>query len=168
MTRARVAAHRGGALLWPENSLLAFRSALAERPVSSFSSASTSASPVARRRSSSASGTLASFSFAPTRSSTGARIASEQQGGVNANHQGDPAQDTGDFGDNYVGNLRLDYVLPSLEMEMLDGSGDTPFLVPRRNQHAEQRQRRARHAARFIPTTRNWRPKMRHASGIRR
>jgi glycerophosphoryl diester phosphodiesterase len=29
VTRARVAAHRGGALLWPENSLLAFRSALA-------------------------------------------------------------------------------------------------------------------------------------------
>ncbi|HZO17015.1 MAG TPA: endonuclease/exonuclease/phosphatase family protein [Polyangiaceae bacterium] len=64
--------------------------------------------------------THARVNTALTPSSTGARIASEQQGGVNANHQGDPSQDTGDFGDNYVGNLRLDYVLPSLEMEMLD------------------------------------------------
>jgi hypothetical protein len=55
-----------------------------------------------------------------TPSSAGAKVASQQQGGVNGQHQGNPAQDTSDFGDNYVGNLRLDYVLPSLEMEMLD------------------------------------------------
>jgi hypothetical protein len=53
------------------------------------------------------------------RSDGGARAA-ETQGGVNDSHVGDPSHDTGDFGDSYVGNLRLDYALPSVEMEMLD------------------------------------------------
>jgi hypothetical protein len=55
-----------------------------------------------------------------TPSSKGAVIAAEEQGGKNASHIGDPANDTGDFGDSYLGNLRLDYALPSVEMEMLD------------------------------------------------
>jgi endonuclease/exonuclease/phosphatase family metal-dependent hydrolase len=55
-----------------------------------------------------------------TPSSVGALLAAEEQGGVNHEHLGDPAEDTGDFGDSYVGNLRLDYVLPSSELEMLD------------------------------------------------
>src|SRR5690606_26804037 len=39
-----------------------------------------------------------------------------RQGGANAQHRGDPAHDTGDFGDlppYGPGNLRIDYVLPS-------------------------------------------------------
>ncbi|MBR0643505.1 glycerophosphodiester phosphodiesterase family protein [Plastoroseomonas hellenica] len=35
------------------------------------------------------------------------------QGGANAGHAGDPAQDTADFADGAPGNLRADYVLPS-------------------------------------------------------
>lgn len=45
--------------------------------------------------------------------SSGARIAAETQGGANANHSGPHSQDTGDFSDRVVGNLRADYVLPS-------------------------------------------------------
>ena len=55
-----------------------------------------------------------------TPASAGAAAAALEQGGVNAQHQGDPAHDTGDFGDHSVGNLRLDYVLPSVDLEMLD------------------------------------------------
>ena len=39
---------------------------------------------------------------------------------TNKTQLGDPSQDTGDFFDKVVGNLRLDYVLPSTEMKMLD------------------------------------------------
>jgi endonuclease/exonuclease/phosphatase family metal-dependent hydrolase len=45
--------------------------------------------------------------------SQGAEAASRAQGGVNHGHQGDPAADTADFNDQYTGNLRLDYLLPS-------------------------------------------------------
>ena len=48
--------------------------------------------------------------------STGAIEASLKQGGVNLNHQGDHAADTADFNDEYTGNLRLDYLLPSAEV----------------------------------------------------
>jgi endonuclease/exonuclease/phosphatase family metal-dependent hydrolase len=44
------------------------------------------------------------------------------QAGQNAEHQGDSAADTGDFGDEATGNLRLDYVLPSNDLEVT-GSG---------------------------------------------
>jgi hypothetical protein len=39
------------------------------------------------------------------------------------NHQqtGDPAADTADFDDRYTGNLRLDYVLPSRGLKVLEG-----------------------------------------------
>jgi endonuclease/exonuclease/phosphatase family metal-dependent hydrolase len=40
-------------------------------------------------------------------------LAGRATGGANATHRGDPAEDTGDFGPR-VGNLRLDYVLPSI------------------------------------------------------
>ncbi|MEO0600342.1 MAG: endonuclease/exonuclease/phosphatase family protein [Myxococcota bacterium] len=40
------------------------------------------------------------------------------QGGVNDGHQGDPALDTSDFSDTVVGNQRLDYVLPSSDLEV--------------------------------------------------
>jgi len=45
--------------------------------------------------------------------SSGGREASVIQGGKNRQHKGDPAADTADFNDEHVGNLRLDYVLPS-------------------------------------------------------
>ncbi|MQA03973.1 MAG: endonuclease/exonuclease/phosphatase family protein [Streptosporangiales bacterium] len=48
--------------------------------------------------------------------SEGAVQAAELQGGANAGHDGDPANDTADFGDAGAfgpGNLRVDYVLPS-------------------------------------------------------
>lgn len=45
--------------------------------------------------------------------SEGGAEAAHEQGGVNAQHRGDPALDTSDFNDKYTGNLRLDYLLPS-------------------------------------------------------
>jgi endonuclease/exonuclease/phosphatase family metal-dependent hydrolase len=49
--------------------------------------------------------------------SSGGREAALRQGGVNAQQRGDPALDTADFDDRYTGNLRLDYVLPSANLE---------------------------------------------------
>ena len=46
-------------------------------------------------------------------SSSGATVAAETQAGVNAKHLGDAKYDTADFSDRSVGNLRVDYVLPS-------------------------------------------------------
>jgi endonuclease/exonuclease/phosphatase family metal-dependent hydrolase len=45
--------------------------------------------------------------------SDGAKVAAKLQGGRNLEHRGNPAADTGDFNDEYVGNMRVDYVLPS-------------------------------------------------------
>lgn len=42
-----------------------------------------------------------------------------QRGGANEAHRGDPATDTAEFG-NRVGNLRLDYVLPSRSFRVVD------------------------------------------------
>lgn len=56
---------------------------------------------------------------APPRSE-GAVIAARSTGGVNATHVGDPAEDTGDFGPK-VGNLRLDYALPSIGLRLRQG-----------------------------------------------
>ena len=52
-----------------------------------------------------------------TPSSEGAVISAKTVGQTNLNHQGNAADDTGDFGPK-VGNLRLDYVLPSAGMEV--------------------------------------------------
>lgn len=52
--------------------------------------------------------------------SEGAAVAARTAGGANAAHVGDPAEDTGDFGPR-VGNLRLDYVLPSVGLRWRDG-----------------------------------------------
>ncbi|MFT3805601.1 endonuclease/exonuclease/phosphatase family protein [Arenimonas sp.] len=49
----------------------------------------------------------------PTPRSEGAELAARTVGGGNLAQRGSPAQDTGDFGPR-VGNLRLDYVLPSV------------------------------------------------------
>jgi hypothetical protein len=45
--------------------------------------------------------------------SEGAEEASRMQAGKNLEHQANPDSDTGDFNDKYVGNMRIDYVLPS-------------------------------------------------------
>jgi len=46
--------------------------------------------------------------------SEGGRLAAAAQGGANLGQIGDPAADTADFAEDRVGNLRLDYVLPSI------------------------------------------------------
>ncbi|MDQ3306755.1 MAG: endonuclease/exonuclease/phosphatase family protein [Actinomycetota bacterium] len=58
----------------------------------------------------------------PQPTSAGAAEASELQGGTNETHQGDPALDTADFSDGpgSGGNLRVDYVLPSRPLRVLD------------------------------------------------
>jgi Endonuclease/Exonuclease/phosphatase family len=45
--------------------------------------------------------------------SSGGEQASERQAAANTRHKSDPAEDTADFSDNSVGNLRADYALPS-------------------------------------------------------
>ncbi len=52
--------------------------------------------------------------------SAGAAEAGDSQGGVNEQHRGDPAEDTADFSDKSVGNLRVDYVLPSANLVVVD------------------------------------------------
>ncbi len=49
-----------------------------------------------------------------TPSSEGGVVAAETQKEMNLQHKGNPAHDTADFGDRNVGNLRADYVLPSV------------------------------------------------------
>ncbi len=62
---------------------------------------------------------LVNSRFAP--SSAGAPEAAALQGGANATHTGDPRLDTADFADGAPGNLRVDYVLPSRRLKVLDG-----------------------------------------------
>lgn len=57
-----------------------------------------------------------------TPSSEGAVEAALLQGGANEMHLGDPAFDTADFNDADPGNLRVDYVLPSRELRIIDGA----------------------------------------------
>jgi hypothetical protein len=52
--------------------------------------------------------------------SKGAAEASKEQAGINREHEGDPAADTSDFNDEYAGNLRIDYLLPSRGMQIRD------------------------------------------------
>lgn len=51
--------------------------------------------------------------------SAGGAEASAAQAGANRDHRGDPAADTADIGDDAVGNLRIDYVLPAAGLEVL-------------------------------------------------
>jgi Endonuclease/Exonuclease/phosphatase family len=55
-------------------------------------------------------------------SSSGALEAARESGGANNAQRGDPALDTGDFNDRMVGNLRIDYILPSANIAVC-GSG---------------------------------------------
>lgn len=56
----------------------------------------------------------------PEPSSDGAVEANELDGRANTTHQGDPALDTADFSDHQVGNLRVDYALPSTDLGLID------------------------------------------------
>ncbi len=56
-----------------------------------------------------------------TPTSEGAVVSAQTVGQGNLKHKGNPAEDTGDFGPK-VGNMRLDYVLPSANMRV-KGSG---------------------------------------------
>jgi endonuclease/exonuclease/phosphatase family metal-dependent hydrolase len=51
--------------------------------------------------------------------SQGAVLSAKTSGGANVMHNGDHATDTGDFGPK-VGNMRLDYVLPSANLQLKD------------------------------------------------
>jgi len=51
--------------------------------------------------------------------SAGGTETSISQAGINLKHQGDPATDTADFNDEFAGNLRVDYVLPSNGLKIL-------------------------------------------------
>jgi endonuclease/exonuclease/phosphatase family metal-dependent hydrolase len=53
-----------------------------------------------------------------TPASKGGTEASKIQGGKNLEHKGNPAFDTGDFNDKYTGNMRIDYVLPSANLNV--------------------------------------------------
>jgi hypothetical protein len=57
-----------------------------------------------------------------TPSSDGAVDAAARQGGTNLTHRGDPAFDTADFADSAPGNLRVDYVLPSRPLRIVDAA----------------------------------------------
>ncbi|MGK2926093.1 MAG: endonuclease/exonuclease/phosphatase family protein [Lysobacterales bacterium] len=54
-----------------------------------------------------------------TPASEGGAQAATLQGGVNLRQGGDPAADTADFNDEFAGNLRLDYLLPSRGLRLL-------------------------------------------------
>ncbi len=58
----------------------------------------------------------------PRPASDGGPQQSAAQGQANVNHKADPCFDTADFGDATVGNLRVDYVLPSASLKVA-GSG---------------------------------------------
>lgn len=50
--------------------------------------------------------------------SEGSEEASREQGRKNLEQRGNPAADTGDFNDEYTGNMRIDYVLPSATLSV--------------------------------------------------
>jgi hypothetical protein len=63
---------------------------------------------------------LVNVSFTP--SSPGGPEAAVLQGGANLTHESDPLYDTADFADNAPGNLRADYVLPHIDIDIQDGA----------------------------------------------
>lgn len=56
----------------------------------------------------------------PRPESDGGAFAAGADGRANAAHRGDPRQDTADFSDGAVGNLRVDYALPSANLTLRD------------------------------------------------
>jgi len=77
--------------------------------------------------------------FAPE--SDGAVAAATAQGRVNHRHKGSSKYDTGDFSDSVVGNLRIDYVLPSNDLTIEKGAvfwpapGDDHFDIANCSDH---------------------------------
>lgn len=63
-----------------------------------------------------------SFIQDPKPTSQGAQDAAQAQGQANTQHKTPAAQDTADFSDGQVGNLRVDYALPSANLKVV-GSG---------------------------------------------
>lgn len=63
---------------------------------------------------------LVNHDMTPT--SKGAVEASARQGKQNTSHHGPAEYDTADFSDNVVGNLRVDYVLPSRTLTVTDSA----------------------------------------------
>ena len=63
--------------------------------------------------------------------SEGAKAAAEQQRGINLQHVGDPSYDTADFQDRTSGNLRCDYVLPSLPWAVVEQGVFWPVSSPK-------------------------------------
>jgi Endonuclease/Exonuclease/phosphatase family len=57
-----------------------------------------------------------------TPSSAGAVEATALQGGANLTHRSDPRFDTADFADTAPGNLHADYVLPRINLKIVDGA----------------------------------------------
>ncbi len=55
----------------------------------------------------------------PLPESAGADEAATTQAGKNKDHVGSSKFDTGDFNDSAVGNLRIDYVLPSISLQVI-------------------------------------------------
>ena len=55
-----------------------------------------------------------------TPGSDGGAAAAAAQGGANARHDGNPRFDTADFNDRTPGNLRVDYVLPSKSLRIVN------------------------------------------------
>ena len=53
-------------------------------------------------------------------SSEGGSYYAKEQGQANTDQKGDPANDTGDFGDAQTGNMRIDYALPSKTLTVSD------------------------------------------------
>jgi hypothetical protein len=56
-----------------------------------------------------------------TPASQGGVVAAADDGGINLEHEGNPAFDTADFGEP-PGNLRVDYVLPSKRLRIVDAA----------------------------------------------
>ena len=63
---------------------------------------------------------LVNVSFTP--SSPGGPQQAALQGGANLAHESDPLYDTADFADSAPGNLRADYVLPHVDIDIEDGA----------------------------------------------
>ena len=75
--------------------------------------------------------------------SRGAVVAASEQGGLNAEHVGDPAHDTADWSPTSTGNLRVDYALPSADLPLVNSgvfwpAADEPGheLLGRSDHHA--------------------------------
>ena len=56
----------------------------------------------------------------PIPESDGGKYYAEEQGQANLKQKGDPRNDTADFDDRSVGNVRIDYVLPSKGLKVLN------------------------------------------------